>query len=316
MLITKKFTSTGRTALGILLFFFYLPLNAQPEYSQLVVFGDSLSDPGNAFVLTGEASLPPYDFIPSASYARGGHHFTNGETWVEKLAKRLHRNTGPAFRTDKAFANYAVGGARAREIGPVNMTVQVGLFLMDNGPQVANDALYTIFIGGNDLRDAVEMLAADPSMATSYAIIDSALTAIYDNMLILAASGATDFLVINGPDLSLVPAVLIQDPLIQILSKYFSNYFNTQLASKLSDLEGMFPISIKTVDIFALFNTVVAAPQAFGFEIVDQSCITPDVVKQAVCFKPDTYLFWDGIHPTRAGHQVIADTALNVINQP
>lgn len=316
MLSHRKFTNYGKTVIALLLFFFYLPLYAQPQYSQLVVFGDSLSDPGNAFVLTGEASLPPYDFIPSAPYARGGHHFTNGETWVEKLAKELHRNTGPAFRTDKAFANYAVGGSRARQVGPVHMTVQVGLFLMNSGTQVANDALYTIFMGGNDLRDAVEVLATDPSGITSFEIIDSALTAIYDNMFILAALGATDFLVINGPDLSLVPAVLIQDPVVQVTAKYFSSYFNVQLAAKLSDLMDMFPITVKTVDVFTLFNTVVAAPQAFGFEIVDQSCITPGVVKQAVCFKPDSYLFWDGIHPTRAGHQVIADTALNVINQP
>ena len=47
---------------------------AQSRFSGLVVFGTSLSDPGNAFALTGEAGKPP-DFnlnpllIPSTPYA-------------------------------------------------------------------------------------------------------------------------------------------------------------------------------------------------------------------------------------------------------
>jgi phospholipase/lecithinase/hemolysin len=296
--------------------FFSASLHAQPVYSELVIFGDSLSDPGNAFVLTGEASIPPYDLIPDAPYARGGHHFTNGETWIEKLAKALHRNTGPALRTDKAFANYAIGGARARNAGPVNLTVEVGLYLSNSGGQVDDNALYTMFVGGNDLRDAIDALALDPNMGTSIQIIDEAVTAIYDNMFTLASLGAVNFLVVNGPDLSLVPAVLTQDPAVQGAAKFLSNYFNEELSAKLATLDGIFPITTKTVNIFVLFNTVAAVPVAFGFENANQSCITPGVVQQAACDKPDNYLFWDGIHPTRAGHQVIADTALKVLNQP
>ena len=52
---------------------------AQSRFSGIVVFGTSLSDPGNAFALVGDANTPP-DFmlnpflIPSAPYAKGGHH--------------------------------------------------------------------------------------------------------------------------------------------------------------------------------------------------------------------------------------------------
>src|SRR5437762_12424368 len=65
---------------------------AQSRFSGIVVFGTSLSDSGNAFALVGDASTPP-DFalspllIPSAPYAKGGHHFSNGATWVEQLAR-------------------------------------------------------------------------------------------------------------------------------------------------------------------------------------------------------------------------------------
>lgn len=301
---------------GLLAFLFSTHLYAQPAYSKLVVFGDSLSDPGNAFVLTGEASIPPYDFIPDAPYARGGHHFTNGETWVEKLAKAMHRNSGPALRTDKAFDNYAVGGARARDVGAISLTTEVGLFISNTGRQVPNDALYIVFIGGNDIRDAIVALSTDVSGTTSRLIIEAAITAIYDNITALIASGATDFLIVNGPDLSLVPAVALQGASAQYYARVLSNEFNDGLTAILGILSQNPAVSLKMVDIFTLFNNVVADPGLFGFDNIDQTCITPGVAGNAVCFKPDTYLFWDGIHPTRAGHLVIADDALNVLNQP
>src|SRR5947208_1318127 len=65
---------------------------AQSRFSGIVVFGTSLSDPGNAFALSGDAGTPP-DFtlnpllVPSAPYAKGGHHFSNGATWIEQFAR-------------------------------------------------------------------------------------------------------------------------------------------------------------------------------------------------------------------------------------
>jgi outer membrane lipase/esterase len=94
---------------------------AQPsEFSRIISFGDSLGDPGNAFVLTGEISTAPFEPIPGAAYAIGGHHFSNGRTWVEQLGQSLglQGSTGPAFRNPVVFSNYAIGGSRAREGAP------------------------------------------------------------------------------------------------------------------------------------------------------------------------------------------------------
>jgi len=57
-----------------------LPASAQ-RYSQLVVFGDSLSDTGNLFALSGGLFPPPSD------YYRG--RYSNGILWVEHLAPKL-----------------------------------------------------------------------------------------------------------------------------------------------------------------------------------------------------------------------------------
>src|SRR4051795_2458754 len=86
-------------------------------FDRIVAFGASLSDPGNAFALRGGTNTPP-DYlldpllVPSAPYARGGHHFSNGATWVEQLGQSLALagSVRPAFDSASAHAtNYAVG---------------------------------------------------------------------------------------------------------------------------------------------------------------------------------------------------------------
>src|SRR6186997_1126209 len=102
-----------------------LPSAAQSPFSRIVVFGQSLSDPGNAFALRGGTNTPP-DYVldpllvPGAPYARGGHHFSNGATWVEQFARSLGLagSVRPAYGSTSAVAtNFAVGAARAYNDG-------------------------------------------------------------------------------------------------------------------------------------------------------------------------------------------------------
>ena len=136
-----------------------------------MVFGDSLSDPGNAFVLTGQVSVRPFSLIPDAPYARGGLHFSNGKTWAEVLAKDLHLPSGPAFRNPFHFSNYAIGGARARSVTGADLTDQVNLYLGKHHNDADPAALYVILIGGNDIRDAIVAYQTDPSGKTSEQIL-------------------------------------------------------------------------------------------------------------------------------------------------
>ena len=286
------------------------------ERERVVVFGDSLSDPGNAFVLTMTVALPPFELIPAAPYARGGLRFTNGPTWVEQLAGELdaERSAGPALRKPLVFSNYAVGGARARPEGPFNLGTQVNIFLRDFSGVAPADALYVVFFGGNDVRDALAALAFDASGATSSAILQGALAAVQDNLLRLYAAGARDILVANAPDLSLVPAVRLQGPAVQSAARFLAASYNTNLNALLDGLQAASGAPTARLDVFAVLNAVVATPQAFGFTEVEQPCITPGTTVQPYCKRPDQYLFWDGIHPTSAGHQVLANKAYQLVN--
>jgi len=281
---------------------------------RFVVFGDSLSDPGNAFVLTGDVAVPPFSLIPNAPYARGGLHFSNGATWVEQLSLLDHAipSAGPALLHPVLFSNYAVGGTRARTPTPpeqfFDLSTQVGLFLRDFGGQAPADALYIVFVGGNDLRDVLTAPAQGPS------IIGGALSAIQNNLLTLHAAGAHNFLVANAPNLGLVPAVRLlgaQDAATSLASQ-----FNEGLKSILEGLEFALGLNIVPLDVFTILSQVVATPSAFGLTDVTQPCIAVDTKVHPFCSNPSTFLFWDGIHPTVAGHRILAERARAALDAP
>ena len=133
---------------------------ADEARNRLVVFGDSLSDPGNHYAVYGLTSQPPFAPVPDEPYDIRGHHYSNGPTWVETLAKDLDTATsgGPALVQPGVYTNYAFGRARARPGAPgfpgYDLSTQVGLFLADFHGQARPDATYVVWIGGNDVRDA------------------------------------------------------------------------------------------------------------------------------------------------------------------
>jgi phospholipase/lecithinase/hemolysin len=212
-----------------------------------------------------------------------------------------------------------VGSARGRPVGLFHLTIQVSRFLRDVGEAAPPDALYVIHIGGNDLRDALEVLVADPSMATSGVIIGQALEAIGANIVALASAGARTLLVPNVPNLALVPAVRMQGPDAQAAAQVLSVRFNDGMAAMLSDLEvGLgqagLAVTIVRLDLFTMLAEVIAAPEAAGLAEVEVPCIRPLTIVRPFCARPDEYLFWDGIHPTRAGHAILARRAHDVLN--
>lgn len=287
---------------------------AHPAYSRLVVFGDSLSDPGNAFALTGQFSVRPFTLIPDAPYARGGMHFSNGKTWAELLAKDLHLPSGPAFRNSLRFSNYAVGSARARSITGVDLTDQVSLYLENHGNSADPKALYVILIGGNDIRDAIAAFQADPTGTASGQILNAALNSVANNLQSLAAAGADRFLIGNAPNLAMVPAVMQQGNQAKYLAQQLSEEYNTGLDGVVVTMTNMFSLDVSRLNLYNLLQSLVTDPQQIGLTDVTDTCIHPGVIVHAVCRDTDNYLFWDGIHPTHSVHEFLASQALRSLH--
>lgn len=282
---------------------------AQTSFNQIISFGASLSDPGNAFVLTGEQTTPPYDTldpfrIPSFPYAKGGHHFSNGSTWIEQFAISvgLAGDANAAFRG--AGTNYAVGGARAHDaVGTFNLSDQVDLFLADFDNHAPEAALYTLEFGGNDIRDA---------LSGGTLILEAALQSIGDNIFDLYQSGARQFLVWNAPDIGLIPALSYLGPVASGYATILTNEFNDGLDTVLDGLAALPGIEIQLFDAYGIMHNIVGTPEVYGLENTIDTCVEPEHAPFQ-CKKPDEYLFWDGIHPTKAVHAILADEAAELL---
>ena len=329
-------TSISKLAIASVVLALWLPgaASAQTAFSQIVVFGTSLSDSGNVYTLTGEQITAPYAthldelLIPDRPYARGGHHFSNGATWIEQFAQTsgLAGSTRPAIlATTQEAANFALGGARARDLAapaqmpcsagaPNDLQTQVDCFLLHFG-QAPQDALYVVEMGSNDVRDAVDAFASG-NPATAAAILGNAIQAIGGNIGKLFAFGARRFLIVNVPDLGKTPALRATDlthPGAAALASGVALQFNGLLQSLLPQLQQLPGSQFRMLDSFGLLNTVVAQPAAYGFSNVTTSCVLGPTVPPFTCQTAEQFLFWDGIHPTQAFHSIVADAARSVL---
>lgn len=291
---------------------------AQSRFSGIVVFGTSLSDPGNAFALRG-AHATPHDYtlnpllVPDAPYARGGHHFSNGDTWIEQYARSigLAASANAALATtDLNATNFAVGAARAYEDGKnFNLGRQVDAFLSRAGGVAPANALYVIEMGGNDVRDALAVYGVG---GNGGAILSQAVGSIAVNIQRLYRAGAREFLVWTAPNVGLTPAIRSLPPGTSAFAAQVSQGFNNGLAQALGQLTMALPgITFTRLDAFGLLGEIVATPAAFGLTDATRACVT--IVAPFQCDRPAEFLFWDGIHPTRAGHAILAREMADIV---
>jgi phospholipase/lecithinase/hemolysin len=278
-------------------------------FQKVFVFGDSLSDTGNVFTVTG--SVPSNPIPVSPPYFTG--RFSNGPVWVEILAELLDLELRPFLA---GGTNFAFGGAEIeldtedvfeRDIGVTIPSIrsQVQAFFAQHlFDDTDSEALYIIWGGANDLRDAL-VTATDPLTAVQPAV-DGLIAAIED----LADAGAVYFLIPNLPNLGHTPESRGRGPDGVARATAVSVAFNNALATALDSLEAGRSITIIRLDTFARLEEVMANPAAFGFTNATEACLAGDpFVGGTPCTQPTAYVFWDLIHPTAAAHAILAEFA-------
>jgi outer membrane lipase/esterase len=124
----------------------------------------------------------------------------------------------------------------------------------------------------------------------------------------LAAGGARTIIVMNLPDLGGAPQ--FNTSAAAPLASFTTNQYNTVLSGNLAAVAAANPNArILQVNIASLFSMVQANPAAFGFTNVTQQCLTTVACVTGTTAQRNQYLFWDGVHPTAAAHQIIAQAA-------
>lgn len=290
----------------------------------LYVFGDSLSDAGNAYLLTGGA-------LPLSPYVN--REYSNGPNWIEDLASRL--GDAPLTPSLAGGTDYAYGGASTAPLpfttnpadtdlaGP---TGQIAQFLSAH-PSADPNALYVVDIGSNDVIDILNKVAmgTGPTLAMAEADLNVSVTKVDKALDALAGAGAKNFLLVTvGDQAPRVQAWGLQAE-ATILSSHFDSVLQAGTATipSLSTIESMDDIHISVFNYLALVDAVVAHPSAYGFTDVTDPCYTGTLAgfsdvsdPGTVCATPDQYFFWDDLHPTAAGQAVIADAAFDALPEP
>ncbi|HEY9663713.1 MAG TPA: SGNH/GDSL hydrolase family protein, partial [Allocoleopsis sp.] len=119
----------------------------------------------------------------------------------------------------------------------------------------------------------------------------------------LTRTGATKILVANLPDLGQLPATR-NSTNAKSLSTLTQTH-NSGLRRSLKVLKQQQPhLHLVTLDANLLYQQAITEPARFGFTQVTGACL----MGVTSCPHPDQFLFWDSIHPTTAGHQILAAT--------
>jgi phospholipase/lecithinase/hemolysin len=293
-------------------------LASAQEFTKIVVFGDSLSDVGNVAHLTQSS----YGFrIPGviANYADG--RFTDGiytspaaqrfnGVWVEQLAAMLPSH--PVVKdsldggTDYAYG-YATtgtgtgvltfGATNAFPVNVENIGAQISQYLASN-PRIHEKTLFIVWGGAIDLLHAQSLADVVNGPANEASEIQRLIDA-----------GARNFIIPNLPPLGLIP-LLNGSPYSSIPATQASAFFNQMLAARIAALRLVNThkhVHLYELDVFGLYNQVASAPSLYGLTNVTAS-------SQGEPVTPDTYLFWDGLHPTTSGHNILAMTALHLLD--
>ena len=285
------------------------------QYTKIVVFGDSLSDTGNDAVLSFFQFGIPIPG-PAADYTLG--RFTDGPdtlppalnyfgVWVEQLATALPSHP-MVVASLEGGTNYAFGFAKTGDgttlltfepgasIEVENLGQQIDDYLATH-PHIDNHTLFVVWAGANDVLEAGS--AGD--------VVDGAWDEVQDIQRLIRA-GATQFLVPNLPPLGLTPR-FNTSPSAAATATEASALYNTTLDAGVSFLPLLNfgrRLTINRLNTFALVKEIVAAPANYGL-------LNATGISQLMPVDPDTYLFWDDLHPTTRGHNIVAMTALQLI---
>jgi phospholipase/lecithinase/hemolysin len=266
-----------------------LALVASPpsSFSSLVVFGDSLSDNGNLFALTGGT-------VPASPYYQG--RFSNGPVAVERLASGLGLG-GAQFR-DLAIAG-AQTGTGGVVAGTGMLSQLAGFQAALGGGQADGNALYVVWGGANDLRGGV-------SIGTAIGNLSSLVSSLH-------TLGARKFLLPNLPDLGLTPEA--REAGGSALATFASEAFNTNLSLAYGTMAAQWTDeTFYYLYAMGAQRALSAGAPGNGFSNVSNRCFDSRV--PSLCATPDSYLYWDNIHPTAAVHQILGDQMLAAVPEP
>ena len=283
---------------------------ADEKYSKIYIFGDSLSDAGNFASLIG--SFPPLYY---------NNRVSNGPLAIDVMAGKLGLSVNASMHLLglNQGNNYAVAGAKASKNDPIDLNTQIVSFQANHGNIAPADALYVIFIGGNDIRSALMLTSTENAKAT----INSAVSKIHDIISVLNQIGARTFLIINSLDVAQIPetrliASATNNPDLIQQAHSLSSFYKKRLHKMIEKAEEEFDINVTEFNLFKYFNKIIKKSEKFGFTNTTDACFS----SVTFTFHPDCnyganfdkFFFFDEIHPSARVHDILGKAFFDAIN--
>ncbi len=284
--------------------------NAEASFSRVYVFGDSLSDTGNLASVIGDFPSPFFE-----------NRVSNGPVGVEILAARLDLTAEASFHlmgVPSVGSNYAVAGARAISSQAIDLSTQIMLFLANHGSVAPSDALYVIFIGGNDLRAARDV----PGLVDAKVIVRAAAKEVRIAIETLAQTGAHTFLLVNSPNIGAIPETRLiagatdNPKLIIKRARKVSKLYRKELHKIAEQLDDDYGIEIVEFDLFKFFKNLLRKADLLGFTNTTDACFSLTFGFRPDCNSGDNFdqfIFFDEIHPTARVHEFVGEALFEAL---
>ncbi|XP_065877216.1 GDSL esterase/lipase At5g45950 isoform X1 [Euphorbia lathyris] len=314
----------------------------------VLVFGDSSVDPGNNNRLptTMKGNFLPYgkDFF----HGRPTGRFTNGRLSTDFIAEAIgYTKAIPAFLDPNlkpsdllhgvSFASAASGyddfTANLSNVLPVSKQieyfkhykVQLSRIVGEKkADEIVKNAVVIVSMGTNDF---LQNYYLDPTRPSQYTIEE------YQNYLVSSMAhdfkemhrvGATRFIVVGVPPLGCMPLVKTIKDETNCVESYnqvaFS--FNSKMRQNLVMLRKTLGIRDAYVDCYGIIKNAVDTPKLYGLEEVSKGCCGTGTIEygdscrgMSTCNDSTKYVFWDAVHPTQKMYQILADAAIQSVNE-
>jgi hypothetical protein len=283
--------------------------------SEIVYFGDSLTDDGNLFA----ASAGVIDEPTRLSLAGPTGAASDGPTHAVYAADDLGTTT---------YLNYAVAGGEAVGTQPLgdfiteegyagaiivppddpslswdmNLDAQLARFEADTAGQDLSDATAVILIGANDYAniDLTNPFRVNHDIKVAVARVT---TATLDAAVTLCDDGVGQVVVCGLPSATFFPSVQAGNALEIALTESLFTQHDAALQSGIADLQAQ-GYHIRYLDMTPVTEAIAEDPTGFGF-IAPWGLTLTSGDPALAGYDTDQVAFWDSEHPSTTTHAML-----------
>ncbi|EOY28110.1 hypothetical protein QUC31_012843 [Theobroma cacao] len=314
----------------------------------VLVFGDSSVDPGNNNYLATpmKGNFLPYgkDFFRGRPTGR----FSNGRLATDFIAEALGYTKAIRPFLNKrlrpidilhgvSFASAASGydelTANLSNVLPVSKQLEYfrqykirlrQLVGARTAEDITKNAVAVMSMGTNDFLQNYNLEPIRPKQYTLEEYQIYLASCMSQDLKTMHSLGITRLVVVGVPPLGCMPLVktlMNRDTCVENYNN-FSASFNSKIKAKLATLRTTLGMKIGYVDAYGIIQDAVNNPKKYGLIEISKGCCGSGTVEYgdsckglSTCADASKYVFWDAVHPTEKMYEIIADQAIDSLEE-